>query len=1781
MKKYIAIILMIGVLISAILIHNTIRVSKLNNQKFEEAGYILQSNDQNKTAVDRFYFKANSVYKKNYGDNIEFANTDGEKVETGKNNFIHYTNGSIGAFKNGVLINLNQINDRLITYYNISKKQTLARKNNVYSISHLGHDLIFTSLLWKISDNKYLIASDNINLSLGNDEEKKFIKGFIEIEYQDNEVIKIYNQEISFLTISPDSYVDLQGDIRINLSNRIVSYKGKNKLSIDSMVIDSEDNVDIVDLDKFDESDNNKNQLDENTIEGDNTTSEEGVNATTEDNTQGASGNSASSGENGGVTVIINDEGGSGAQSTSTIINPGVINNGGIIENNTDAQDDEEDEEIVDDTKMINTPEFKVTDFESSPFGLRANITIDDKDALLTEDSIIEILEEETGRKVYESTSALGIYDFELEVNELLPNTNYTLTVSSAYSIDNINYNKNFIYKAFTTKPIGVSLTKDSCTENSISVSVNYEKDANIKSLEVVLSDENGNVIATKASSNSEDGEKSEVIEFNNLNANTEYIATIKNIASEGQIVANGNGESETFYTLKQRPTISNPEFEIDKRNANFNLDLKNVIDPNSGISGYRFEIYDTQNLDEPAMSINTEKTQVTVSVDSETLFRNVGYVYKVIAEFYDNEKSVEYESEFSDIMKLDGSQFPSLSWKEEEISFEKIQGIITIQDNDNAVSTKQGDTIKVVYKDSIGEERTFTTEGSLSIPVDVNNLRKNETYRFSVYAKVDLHDGNDPIDECFIGSVVVKTKDPKNMVAVFSENKNDLQNSFSINFSLDQEEINQGELEPNTLTGITLSIYAGQSVDGNLPSGTPKKVVKMLDGYNEPYSSELREKLYDNYLKITPETFGGQNNDFRDKYYTIVVNDAYDYTDYQNGLPVLRNIYTFETNGYMPDLPENIDDALLISVVRNKDSSSPRSDLDAGTIFAYRVTADFNNVNRVARKYIYKAYDATTNKLIETKEIDVDKNTYEVPSATFALSDGVSEEENDNTKLRRGNEYYFTYEVMVALSPTDESILTHFPEDGVTLKSKNQKAEKQLAIIEMYPLVSTQNTYKIAYRISDIDNAIYGDNIIARVDNVVKSTKKIEKNLSDFNEAIITDLIPGDLEIVVNQKSIFTERSKETVCVSNYFEGINTISNLSFTTELEENKLKIMLQNSNSELQKVLAYKAVFKATDGTEVVKDMLTASENIISIKYSSISELKGKNVEVSLFAYYDTGIAGYQLQGDKYVTYQKPYLKDDSIIYYYQIDNDNNFINSPGQMGNVYTASRNNTRLTIQNQCDTSKTKTLDLSITEQGFIYDGNVVLQKQVDSTEIACSDSNNQIRFDSVITEIRVTNSKGDNDIDTELTSASFYAQLMMSDIITDGKVTIEVYETDENGRTSELRKTITKTTAEFDDKISINDLAPKTYYYLKFKAKFDQNGTTVTKELYDADYNISGKQYYFSTLANVEIRNLYAEYRANSYSDKELHITYNLDKIMGYSAIKYKIQALNEETEEYEDTNINIEPSTMLTNDMEKVIPITPSENVNIKFNQKYKLIAIPIVEIDNEVFEIGYQEREFEIQPPAKPQIIIKAERNSSGEKITANVTVYDTYYTSPNQKYTFVIENEQGEDVTPSEYKDVKYSFSRKKQVFTINDLDKEQDYKCKVIVDIDLENNTHTEKYERVKTKKAVNNSGISVGTITAQNNFANGIYKIKLYFVESIQLKDITQIKYTIYNDSGYIVSGIDSNFTPTSETEEIQSYVIDNNMNNCANGEYYIELQFYKDGTLIDTDTIAHTFII
>lgn len=446
MKKYISILLITGILIVSVFAYNTFKVEEETVKHFSESGYILQSSSAMASSqkIDRIYFEENGNYKPKYNEKVVFNDTNGENVTTGTDNFIHYSDGSISSFKNGVILDLANIDTTPIFYYNIKSSNTLKKQNNIYTIKNLDRNIKFESLIWKISNNKYIIISNNLEIVF-DDGTTNSISGYLELEYSDNEVVKLYNQEIAYQTISSRIKVMFPNNIELNVSKKTISKDKETKLSLENMVIDSNDNVNIVDL--SDEENNDKNNEENNTIE--NTVSQPEYNG----------------GQDSNETNNSNQE-----ENNNTIINAG----GTVADNENGGNSD--DTEV----KNVKEPKYKVEKFDVGTIGVTVGITIEDEENLLTGGTTIKILKNNTGKTVYE-IEELENYNIDLDIQSLETNTEYTLVAESTYQIDGITYNKNFISKIFRTSKIGITLEKDVFTDTSLAFNIRLEKNSRSK----------------------------------------------------------------------------------------------------------------------------------------------------------------------------------------------------------------------------------------------------------------------------------------------------------------------------------------------------------------------------------------------------------------------------------------------------------------------------------------------------------------------------------------------------------------------------------------------------------------------------------------------------------------------------------------------------------------------------------------------------------------------------------------------------------------------------------------------------------------------------------------------------------------------------------------------------------------------------------------------------------------------------------------------------------------------------------------------------------------------------------------------------------------------------------------------------------------------------------------------------------------------------------------------------------------------------------------------------
>lgn len=1749
MKKKIALIAVLIIAITAFMFYEAIEKNKKNVQELKEAGYIINSqkltgNTEGNGQV--YYFNAATKYTKTYDNRISFTDTEGKTAKVPENSFVHYENNAIGVLKKSVIVNVEDILNQNLQYYNFFPNNLLIKNGDTYEFENLGNTIKFKSLIVKTDDNKYLILSDGMKVSLDDSRQVDITDNYIEISIVDEEVVRLDNRNVNYQTIGKKSSIILGEDIVLNLDNHYIFKEKEPIFTLDQMIINSQDNINITELEPEPEP--------EDDVEYD---------------------------ENGN---IINN-GGSSEE-----------NNGGGGGGGTTGESFFEDEKEVDDTSA-KLPTAVIDDIEITSNKIKSSIKITDDDSLMSSPTKVTVTENSTGRHIYEEKFESGNYNLAIEADNLEPNTTYNLSVRITYTKDDIEYVTDAISQLFTTESLGINLEKEFATNSEVSYRVKFDNYSKVKSCDISIRNTNGETIG-KLTVTAEDAKSAEGFNavFTDLDKNTKYSIIVNNILYDNYIISDEYNIEESVKTLKERPTFGNLSFTIDKKNSSFVLSLNNIKDQDNGIESYKYEIYDARSYSEGVDPIKTvekpTRGSVEVEIDEKTLSRGVPYIYRVVTEFYDNEKYIEYITPLSQIMRMDGVEGAHLTWSPQEITFERIQGVITITDPANTIDLNKD--MKIVYTNSVGTTKQFTTAGNLVIPIDIKNLRQNESYNIALYATVDFQDGNEEISEYYVGSVTVTTNPTKPIETTYVPVEASGSEAFSIRAQLKQGQGYDNTLEALTLSGITFSLYEGKNENGKFI-----KSIKYVDKDLREYYSELKEEFYDTQFILNPRFFSLSNSDINSEYVTIVISEAYDYTDFKNSIEILNNKVTVKANNLAPDNPVDTENALEYEYIRNRNANAEHqdTDLDGNTIVGIKVKALYDNTRRYAKYIDYSVYDADTgNKMNADVRYEV-ANDGQIDYIEYYFENGTTFETVDSTVLTRGHTYYVTYTAGLKLGDNDN--ITIYPADGTLLRSKDIEVPKQAAIITTYPSISENGAVTLKYTLKDVDNALYRNIFIAKMgankETLAEVSRGTVEQTNTYKTVKLNGLYDGFLGVYVSQALLKKDSEvKETELLYRYYRNPIEVTGLTYSMQQEVNRLLITIDGydeNNPRYQKITGLKITF-SQNGNEVVKDYQVIGDSNISVMdLFEIANFKGNPVNVKVEAYYDNEKVGYDLPGPVYAI-QKIQNEYGGGNYYTIVANQSLYDNGSVAMGNLHnkvatpseiimTSAINNLRINIPFEPDSS------------GLQFNYDYLLLKGIDKSTVNPSGASS-FTFSQIIPGIKMTDSYDKSTIVPEIRTVNIKGILYGFDVagIENGEITAELYETDANGTRLDPLSQTTVDLSTFTSGFEIGGLVPNQNYAIKFSANVsDGNGGYERKYLYDVDANTDNRTYYFKTLSSVPISQITHVFKFTRYDNKKLEFTYTLGKLVGYDKIRYKLYKLtsyNSATHSYdrEVVNINIADETRFTSNMTLQIPCNPGSV--FEFGQRYVLVIQPIVlvEVDGETHEVELSspgEYTFNLRKLRRPTFNVRSSVYGDDGYLEFTVSIYDTDRVITDNMYSITMKDSSGNDLTPTEYVNQKYSIFSYNRKFTLTGLSLAETYTLSIFYKVDMNNDTTEEQTVSTFTTRTLNSIGIDVGDVSSSTN-AISPQKIDLKFLNSSKLLNIDTIVYAVYNSAdGTTISG-EASFTPTQVSigNGNSAYIFTlPNVNLPSQGVYLIQLQFLSDGTMVSDLTIEHTYIV
>lgn len=1549
------IILIISIVSLIILTVGVIFLTRKNSKEFYSAGYIISSSA---TKSDKLYFNDNTVYKENVFNEYVFKNTEDKEVTTDKNNFIHYLDNSLSFMKNGVILDLDNINTSLVPYYNITDASIIKYNNGGYYIETADKTLTFGNFLGKITDNKYIVVGKDIKIKLAGSND--VVSGdYFEILFVEDGVVKIENQEGSYQTVSDDTVIYVGNKIKINLGDKNVLLDEEKKLSLNEMTIDGNENINIVpDEGKVKEE---KDNTGDNSGEG-------GTGEIGDGTSGGGTGTEGGTGDGtgeGDETGEIGD-GTSGGGTTQTVIKKEVSI------------------DLVSAKAGINTIE---TSFQ-----------VIDTDNFIKGNLLLTLKNVSTGEIVYKKILANASDVQDVNISSLSPNTNYVMTIVEENNSTSIQH----FQKIFKTDSLDLKLVRELVTTDSLSYSIDFGS-TDVKSVNVSIYNSEGEKLGNTVTINSTDENK--IVEFKDLNRNTLYNIKVDSVVFNNYNYADTYTINTSDNTLKLKPTLGDISVKVSSDGKEFTLLMEEPIDEDKSITKYTYEIYNASDITESENNIITpvysfssdELKEQKIKLGSHGIESNTDYRFKVIVQYNDNYKYNEIDTAYSNYFQIVGKPTVEFTPDEELISFNQIGGIVEIKDEGCTIPNtgrecfdqENNFTIKYYGPDKIKktiENVTFNDKMQYNLILD--ELSENTLYNFELYADVDMKNGENIKKGEYIGSFTAKTSGIK---ALKMQNWKSLDYSFEIPISVNTEMISTDPSDDSVdkIASITFNLYRGDVLNGitTEPIGTFTTTENIKDKYyNKEFNINTSMFGIEN-LDSLRELSGGRLN----KYYTIEITDAYD-ASMTNKFNIIDNMYVFETPTILlledeVDTPTIVVDEITNVMTKSNEYKEEYgitydAFLDEKTIRGYKITAVFDKQkignyfqgDNPVRAINFYAYNSK-GSLIETKEVSlIDSETKEV---YFFLGTGTDSAIVDKD-LRRGNTYTFSYDLQLDTDNDGTSDKT-FPSNKP--KSEGHSSIKKDPEFKLYIDNSSKDSITYKYKISDYDNALLksGENyeLIYMIGEEDKTEHIVPITSSDdYSTFTLTNLKNSDIYNIMYQKvSVKDKGGTNKVSIGKYyFDGYYNGNDFNMGYLLEygnfDNRLKIIVDD-NEFLNRVSAYLITLTAGENKyqKVISSFNTndikscGDRNCVIIDYADIADFKGKDITVSVVAFYDTGYIGFSqksLLGDYFKSinivddtnkdkvgfvYQNTSIMTPGQYIYFLNKDYNAFISSKTPMGilgyefKLSNATGVPSKLTTVNLVDISGKKFVnygDISKETNATqmvngVYESNeknTINPKVLDKVNIVTD--NSIFKFTSITPKVTSTASSLINGAKINIDLSVDENTLNTDFVKTDNKYKfyIDIYKEttcpEEDPECTVDLEHIKTVETDYDNisEVTFDGLDPDTIYKYKISADMNKNGTKVKTPLFD--YKREGYVEYINSFKTLGKNDIYASLNYNYSSD--------------FTDTIYNNRILNINTKLKTDTNMNIKYQIFANEEelkYEKIISRVSDEIIDCKDN------------------------------------------------------------------------------------------------------------------------------------------------------------------------------------------------------------------------------------------------------
>lgn len=403
---------------------------------FEGDGYIVNvAETEEGLTAEPVYFSAGTKYKKTYPDEAVFKDIRGTKYTVDQDSFVHYQDGSMSAMTSGVVLNLDDVNGGLVNTYSFDAGTVLTSNGTGFTAENNGTSIPFDNFVWKLSDDKYYVYSDDLKVETVNGMMEDTTGG-VEVEYLEDGIIRLSTQNTAWQGIAAGAKATAGDGSTLSFDNKVISdAQGDARLTLGELLMDADDNIKVQSAQdwvppefEFTAVDGEDGEIGEDGAAGQ--AGENGEN--------GAAGVSGELGENGvdGEEGVSGDDGDDGSDGSSGKNGSAGSNGklGGDGANGSIPQNQATEQATI-----------SLSNFDVDSANASGMITVIDEDGVLEADTgSIKVIDVSTGLPVdvliddmdkAENLTFSADETYSFNVKNLNADTQYRLIVSSGYSL--------------------------------------------------------------------------------------------------------------------------------------------------------------------------------------------------------------------------------------------------------------------------------------------------------------------------------------------------------------------------------------------------------------------------------------------------------------------------------------------------------------------------------------------------------------------------------------------------------------------------------------------------------------------------------------------------------------------------------------------------------------------------------------------------------------------------------------------------------------------------------------------------------------------------------------------------------------------------------------------------------------------------------------------------------------------------------------------------------------------------------------------------------------------------------------------------------------------------------------------------------------------------------------------------------------------------------------------------------------------------------------------------